>query len=38
VGAALLAALGSQGQPVQPYGSGDAATRIVQRLRTDLSA
>jgi UDP-GlcNAc3NAcA epimerase len=38
VALALQAALGSQGQPVQPYGAGDAAARIVQRLRVDLGA
>ncbi len=35
--AAMHAAIGSQGAPVQPYGRGDAAQRIVQRLRADLA-
>jgi len=34
----LLAAIGTRGRDVEPYGPGDAATRIVQRLATDLSA
>jgi UDP-GlcNAc3NAcA epimerase len=38
VGAALLAALGTRGQEVAPYGEGDAAQRIVQRLAADLGA
>ena len=37
VGAALVAALGTQGAAVRPYGDGDAARRIVQRLAEDLS-
>lgn len=35
--AALHAALGTIGAPVAPYGAGDAAIRIVQRLAADLS-
>ncbi|MCD2516303.1 UDP-N-acetylglucosamine 2-epimerase (non-hydrolyzing) [Massilia sp. G4R7] len=35
--AALRAALGSTGQAVSPYGDGDAAERIVQRLALDLA-
>ncbi len=38
VATAILAAVGSAGEPVEPYGRGDAAQRIVQRLRTDLGA
>ena len=34
---ALRAALGSVGADVAPYGAGDAAKRIVQRLARDLS-
>lgn len=37
VAAALHAALGTQGQAVQPYGAGDAAQRIVARLGADLA-
>lgn len=33
---AVLAAIGTRGQDVQPYGAGDAATRIVTRLCADL--
>ena len=33
---AVLQAMGTQGADVRPYGTGDAATRIVQRLCTDL--
>jgi UDP-GlcNAc3NAcA epimerase len=36
--AALESALGTQGRPIEPYGAGDAAQRIVQRLRADLLA
>jgi UDP-GlcNAc3NAcA epimerase len=36
VSGALHAALGSVGSPVQPYGVGDAAVRIVQCLRAEL--
>jgi UDP-GlcNAc3NAcA epimerase len=36
VGAALVAALGTRGVAVRPYGDGDAARRIVQRLAADL--
>ncbi len=36
VSAALHAALGTRGEPVAPYGKGDAALRIVQRLARDL--
>lgn len=38
VAAALHAALGTQGQAVQPYGAGDAAARIAARLAGDLAA
>lgn len=38
VQAAVLAAIGSRGAEVQPYGAGDAAERIVQRLLGDLAA
>lgn len=38
VAAALQAALGSRGRPVQPYGAGDAAERIAERLQADLRA
>jgi len=38
VHATLLAALGTRGAPVQPYGKGDAARRIVERLARDLDA
>ena len=31
-------ALGSSGKPVRPYGDGDAAQKIVQRLVADLTA
>jgi UDP-GlcNAc3NAcA epimerase len=34
---ALRASLGSTGEEVAPYGSGDAAYRIVQRLADDLA-
>lgn len=33
---AVLQAMGTQGADARPYGTGDAATRIVQRLCTDL--
>ncbi len=33
---AITSALGSSGQPVTPYGEGDAARRIVRRLVEDL--
>ena len=36
VAAAVLAAIGSQGAEVQPYGTGDAALKIVERLGADL--
>ncbi len=35
---AILGAVGRRGDEVQPYGGGDAAQRIVQRLRLDLGA
>jgi UDP-GlcNAc3NAcA epimerase len=35
---AVLEAVGTRGVDVSPYGSGDAASRIVQRLRNDLGA
>jgi UDP-GlcNAc3NAcA epimerase len=35
---AIRAALGSCGKPIKPYGEGDAAQRIVQRLVQDLCA
>lgn len=38
VAAALTAALGTRGRDVRPYGDGDAARRIVERLITDLGA
>ncbi|MBP6320100.1 MAG: UDP-N-acetylglucosamine 2-epimerase (non-hydrolyzing) [Rubrivivax sp.] len=38
VAAALRAALGTRGRLVAPYGQGDAAQRIVQRLAMDLRA
>lgn len=38
VAGALLAALGTRGAAVAPYGAGDAAQRIVQRLAADLAA
>ena len=38
VSTAVLSAIGTRGAHVQPYGSGDAAQLIVQRLRTDLGA
>ena len=30
--------LGDRGKPVKPYGDGDAARRIVERLAADLAA
>lgn len=38
VHAALLAALGTRGREVAPYGLGDAAQRIARRLAIDLGA
>lgn len=38
VAAALHAAIGTRGREVQPYGRGDAATRIAERLAADLHA
>ena len=38
LGVTLHAALGTQGQDVQPYGAGDAAARIAARLAGDLAA
>jgi UDP-GlcNAc3NAcA epimerase len=38
VSAAVRAAIGTRGAAVTPYGTGDAAVRIVQRLRMDLGA
>lgn len=35
---AVLRAVGRAGDDVQPYGAGDAAQRIVRRLRSDLGA
>jgi len=34
----LEAAIGTRGAPIAPYGNGDAAARIVQRLCDDLRA
>lgn len=34
--ASLQAALGTKGREIAPYGAGDAAQRIVQRLKRDL--
>jgi UDP-GlcNAc3NAcA epimerase len=34
--AAVLAAVGTSGSEVAPYGTGDAALRIVERLKVDL--
>ena len=36
IAAALRGAIGSRGTEVQPYGSGDAARRIAERLAADL--
>jgi UDP-GlcNAc3NAcA epimerase len=33
----LRASLGTTGQEIAPYGDGDAAARIVQRLAADLA-
>ncbi len=38
VASAVAAALGARGQEASPYGQGDAAQRIVQRLCQDLGA
>ena len=38
VSAAVRAAIGTRGAEIAPYGEGDAALRIVQRLRADLGA
>jgi UDP-GlcNAc3NAcA epimerase len=35
---AVLDAIGTHGVDVRPYGEGDAALRIVQRLRADIAA
>lgn len=35
---AVLAAIGSRGADIKPYGDGDAARRIVERLGADLAA
>ena len=35
---AVLGAIGSRGAEIDPYGSGDAAARIVARMRADLGA
>lgn len=34
----ITRALGDRGKPVKPYGDGDAARRIVERLAADLAA
>lgn len=36
VASAVLAAVGTRGATAQPYGAGDAASKIVERLCTDL--
>jgi UDP-GlcNAc3NAcA epimerase len=36
--ATVLGAVGSRGREVSPYGPGDAARRITQRLAADLAA
>ncbi len=36
ISTAVLAAIGTRGAPIRPYGDGDAAQRIVQRLCIDL--
>lgn len=36
VAASVLYAVGSRGAAVQPYGTGDAAAKIAERLRSDL--
>jgi UDP-GlcNAc3NAcA epimerase len=38
MGATLLAAIGTRGDNVKPYGDGDAAHRIVRRVCSDLAA
>ena len=38
IASAVIAAIGTRGQEVAPYGSGDAAKRIVARLLHDLGA
>ena len=38
VSQAVLAAIGTHGTAIRPYGDGDAARRIVQCLRTELGA
>ena len=38
MGAAPLAAIGTRGDRVKPYGDGDAAHRIVRRICGDLGA
>ena len=38
ISTAVLAAIGTRGAPIRPYGDGDAAQRIVQRLCIDLGA
>jgi UDP-GlcNAc3NAcA epimerase len=38
VAGAVLGAIGTCGAEVQPYGAGDAASRIAQRLASDLAA
>ncbi len=38
ISAAVLAAIGTRGTPIRPYGEGDAAERIVHRLCVDLGA
>jgi UDP-GlcNAc3NAcA epimerase len=38
VSSAILSALGQRGNDVQPYGSGNAAELVVQRLAADLNA
>jgi UDP-GlcNAc3NAcA epimerase len=35
---AIVAALGTRGKKVEPYGRGDAASQVAQRLCADLSA
>ena len=38
ISTAVLAAIGTRGANIRPYGEGDAAQRIVQRLCVDLGA
>ena len=38
ISTAVLAAIGTRGGDIRPYGEGDAAQRIVQRLCVDLGA